>query len=230
MSQFESHPEDGVVAPSRTSALAIASLIMSMICCIPGLGAIGTLLGAGAIVSISKSDGRVKGTGLAVTGIIIGILTTLLWIFGATGMAMGARQLAKYDQMIVVIEARDRAAITDWITSDADASLTDEQLEAFADSLQADYGSFVAIPSSLSDIFGAYMTVGQGVSTAQAAAQSEGYAQPIPIPVEFDGGTTVVIVAGDDTPPMAPNDMPRARNVGYLAPDGSLVWLIDPGP
>ena len=64
----------------RTSVMAILSLVCSLICCIPGLGILGSLLGVFALIGIGGSRGRVGGKGLAISGIIIGILMTVIWI------------------------------------------------------------------------------------------------------------------------------------------------------
>ena len=40
----------------RMSVLAVMSLVFSIICCIPGTGAIGTLLGTAALFRISRSE------------------------------------------------------------------------------------------------------------------------------------------------------------------------------
>ena len=73
---------DEYAGPERTSALAVLSLILSLACCIPGLGLLGAGLGVGALIGISGSRGRVGGKGLAVAGIIVGILVSVAWVGG----------------------------------------------------------------------------------------------------------------------------------------------------
>lgn len=64
--------------PKGTSGLAVGSLICSLILCCPGLGLIGVILGLAAIPGTGA--GRKSGRGLAVAGIIIGLLSTALWV------------------------------------------------------------------------------------------------------------------------------------------------------
>ena len=67
-------------SPAKTSGLAIASLILGFLgfCGITAL--IGLVLGIIASIRISKSDGRLKGQGLAITGIIISAVLLLLLV------------------------------------------------------------------------------------------------------------------------------------------------------
>ena len=61
----------------KTSGIAIASLVCSLICCIPVTTILGILLGVGAMVSIGSNPEK-KGKGLAITGIILGAVFTAL--------------------------------------------------------------------------------------------------------------------------------------------------------
>jgi uncharacterized membrane protein len=62
--------------PPRTSGLAIAALIASIVgtffCFF--LGIVGTILGIVALNEIGSSQGRLNGRGLAIAGIVIGLL------------------------------------------------------------------------------------------------------------------------------------------------------------
>ncbi|GAF92052.1 unnamed protein product, partial [marine sediment metagenome] len=62
-------------APWRTSGLATAALVCSLIFCCPGLGLIGLLLGLAALPDTRRPG--VGGRGLAVAGILIGLLVTI---------------------------------------------------------------------------------------------------------------------------------------------------------
>lgn len=76
MSQFESSFPPQMGPKLKTSALAIASLVCSLFFCCP-LGTIpGVLLGIAALVSISANPMR-RGRGVAITGIVLGVLFTV---------------------------------------------------------------------------------------------------------------------------------------------------------
>ena len=63
-------------AAPKTNGLAIASLVTSLVC----FGFVGLILGIVASNQIKNSNGTQTGQGMATAGIIIGGLTTLLWI------------------------------------------------------------------------------------------------------------------------------------------------------
>jgi hypothetical protein len=71
------------------------------------------------------------------------------------------------------------------------------------------------------------MTVGQQIRSVQKDSRAVGYANPIPLPVEFDQGVALVIIAADNSQ-IGAGGMPLAENIGYVAKDGSIVWLVDP--
>jgi hypothetical protein len=59
--------------------MAIASLVLGILgFCVPCISAlVGLILGIISLVSINKSNGRLKGTGLAVSGIVVSAITVL---------------------------------------------------------------------------------------------------------------------------------------------------------
>jgi len=67
-------------APTRTSGLAIASLICGILGCIPFSALAGIGLGIGALSSINKSRGQLKGRGLAIAGICVSAFMCLIFL------------------------------------------------------------------------------------------------------------------------------------------------------
>ena len=66
--------QPSVYHPSRTSGLAIASLVLGIIW-LCGLGSLlATIFGAVALSQISRSRGQIEGKGLAIAGLILGIV------------------------------------------------------------------------------------------------------------------------------------------------------------
>jgi hypothetical protein len=68
---------------AATSGLAIASFVLSLVFCLFIIGPVlSIVLGLIAIGSINRSEGRLQGKGLAVTGILISLCTLFLTIWG----------------------------------------------------------------------------------------------------------------------------------------------------
>src|SRR4051812_41894509 len=69
----------GMQQPSQpaSNGMAITSLIMGILSCIPGVGLLAILFGA---MGVSKAkDPRYGGKGLAITGIVLGLLSIVVW-------------------------------------------------------------------------------------------------------------------------------------------------------
>ena len=76
----------------RTSIMAILSMIFGVGGCCLGITSVpAILLGVFSLVGISKSRGRVGGTGFGIAGILIGLLTLALWggFLGAVSYGVG---------------------------------------------------------------------------------------------------------------------------------------------
>ena len=129
-----------VAAQSKTSGLAIAALVCGLGgLCTFGLGGIaGLILGIAAIVKVKRSGGQLKGKGLAIGGIIVGILSVLLWgvvVVGAVGLLL--LQGGKRHEMCVS-EMRERSYAESMARRAADHDLTQVSgaFEAFSDALK----------------------------------------------------------------------------------------------
>ncbi len=99
-----------IAAPQRTSILAILSLVCSLICLIPGTGVLAAIFGISALVGIRGSRGRVGGTGLAIAGLIVGLLFTMVWIGIVVGMnalmqEFTGKLVAPMNQAIISMDA-----------------------------------------------------------------------------------------------------------------------------
>ncbi len=94
--ETQPHPQ-GIPTEPKTSGLAVASFIMAFL---PLLNCIGFILGIVALVQIKNPTNRLKGTGLAVGGLVISILIwpvvgVLLTLLGGLGGSMMLPALAK---------------------------------------------------------------------------------------------------------------------------------------
>jgi len=212
--------------PARTSVLAILSLISSLICCIPGLGLLGSALGIGAIIGISSSRGRVGGKGLAIAGTVIGLLFTAIWLALVYGGASIVKEMAGWAEIFNSAQQRDYAYVRDHLDSNAAALVTDEMIDEFAESLDAEWGGYVDMPDSMIELVRAFVNdldpqAMQEFQRVQSGLNIQGD-QAIPLPIEFDKGRTLCLLAmnGKQSGP------PRFQNVGFLDQGLTWVWLI----
>jgi prepilin-type processing-associated H-X9-DG protein len=102
-------------AAPKTSGLAIASLVCSLLGC-TGIGAVaGLILGFVALSQIKKSAGKMTGRGLAIAGVIISAIVIVLGIVFMLAIAIpwlaGARDLSTAVQSENNIKQLYRAAL-----------------------------------------------------------------------------------------------------------------------
>ena len=208
--------------PMRTSILAIFSLICSVICCIPGLGLLGSLLGIGALVGINSSKGRVGGKGLAIAGVVVGLIITIVWLGAFALVSKGFGQLAPFGQAISATQSGDYGTVRSALASGV--QISDEQIDQFGAAVRGDYGSYVEMPTSVAGIIGGWVDgVNQIESGMPEVQRVYGGAQVIPLSAEFDAGDAMCFfVTATSAGP------PRILNVGVVGKDGSIIWLIDP--
>ena len=84
-------------SPPKTSGMAIASLVLGLtgFC---GTALIGIILGIVATIRISKSNGRLKGKGLAIAGICVSAVMFIVFLGIAAGLLLPALAKAKYQK------------------------------------------------------------------------------------------------------------------------------------
>lgn len=217
---------------SRTSVLAILSLVCSLICIVPGLGLLGAILGISALFSISRSQGAVRGNGMAVTGVVVGLLVSVLWI----GLGIGAAQLSQMfgknfvgpvGSMVTAIEAGDYKTARQSFDPRLNAAVTDEQIKAFADAYQAELGHYRAMPKTLVEMIGAYGNIGPRLQNYQGGAPGGA----MPLPATFEKGDTLILIMMPQGPGARPHPgpsvwIPQLTNVGVLTPAGKEIWLV----
>lgn len=131
----------------KTSGLAIGSLVCSLICCLPFTTIPGILLGIGAMMSISGNPAK-KGKGLAITGIVLGVL------FTAGQGIIYPKAYSYIQETIALVTDGPKDALTAGFANDFDgmraafygdgSSTSDEEVRAFIDQLQTRYGGFVS--------------------------------------------------------------------------------------
>ncbi|MBX9737371.1 MAG: DUF4190 domain-containing protein [Phycisphaerales bacterium] len=221
--------------PQRTSILAICSLVSSLICCIPVVtGVLGILLGAGALIGISSSRGRVGGRGLAIGGILLGIITTVVWValyIGAVGVfnswVASGYTVAKAVQTGDVVQVRAKLS--------PNTSYTDEQIRAFGVQITAQLGNIKPAPQSPLEAWGMYTRAFQAVGKASQAGGGRTPAQQggdAPLGFDFDNSAALIFVnldpsAGGPSGAGATMFDGKLNDIAVFMPDGTLLRLSD---
>ncbi len=224
---YASNADFALPQESRTSILAILSLVCSLVCVIPFLGLLGAILGIAAMFGISRSQGMLRGNGMAVTGIVVGLLVTVIWLGIGIGMAqfngaLGKRFIAPVASVVQALEADDFKTARGSFDKSLNSAVTDEQMTAFVASYQAELGHFKSMPQSLMEMFTAYSQVGPAMQNYQGGKGE------IPLPANFDKGPAIVLIelpTNQSQPPPSGTWMPSLTNIGVLTPSGKEIWL-----
>ena len=223
------HPMDepGLEPVPRVSALAVSSLVFGLLCCIPVSGLIGVILGGASLVGISRAEGRLSGRGLAITGMILGLLGTVFYIAFGVGTYMFMREAQAFVQPVHAITKGDVATARQSLSPDTAAKLTDERAKAFADEVTAEIGAAQRMPKGLGEWIEGYAQVGEGIQKAQEGAPPKSAA--VPLPVHFDKEVALVMVYLDETNTTA-NGRPAIMNVSVHTKSGKTFWLVPRAP
>lgn len=215
------------VPAQRTSALAISSLIFSLACCIPGAGLLGVVLGGAGLLAIGRSNGRLSGSGFAATGIVVGLIVSVLWLAGTFGFASMFRLYAEMvTERIEIVERGDWNAVRSALAPDQEAKADDATLEDFRARYRDALGEYRSASTSLVD----FMT---GLIRQQRAA--EPYMdrlgdRALVLPAQFDRGEALIVILLDPdrvdqtTGPIGPDVV---ENIGIIYNNGrDSVWLF----
>ena len=220
-------PIDDMPLEERVSVLAILSLVMGLICFIPGLGVLGAICGIAALLFIGSSGGRLSGRGLAIAGIILGLLFTMVWVGLAVGTmsimnTMGTQMVMPAETLVRHIDNREYDQVRASLTGDAATKLTDADIEAFRTAYTDTLGGFVSGPSGFINYIQQFSTMGQEMQ------QFQGRANTIPIPMTFAKGQAVLglVIDTNATPANNNNTLP-IKNIGLFT-GGREILLYNP--
>ncbi|MDF1809239.1 MAG: DUF4190 domain-containing protein [Phycisphaerales bacterium] len=178
--------------PDRTSIMAILSLVFGVGGCCLGITSIpAILLGIFGLVGITRSKGRIGGTGFSIAGILVGLITLALWggVLGATVFGLKSMEGtfgSTTEQIFLDIQAGNLDAARSKMDSPA-SDATDADLIAFREGYQNGLGEFVSKTEGLGDLISGYIAVGELI---QPYNGRPGY---VPLPMRFDSGYGLVI-------------------------------------
>lgn len=211
--------------PERTSVMAILSLVFGFLgCCVFVTAPVGVLLGILGLFGISRSKGRVGGTGMAIGGVVVSILAMAIWL----GIVIGVGGAMK--GWVTQFGATTEGILTDIQNSDYDAArarmippaseVDNADMAAFYAAYSADLGDFIGLPSGLGELYGGYASVGPQI---QAYNGRPGY---MPMPLRFDSGWVLAIyVMNPSGQGGGAGQMPPLEKLILVGPDGSEYSL-----
>ena len=191
--------DDGPVSGSRTSVLAVASLASALVCCIPFLGVLSIVMGASSLLLIGRSNGRLTGKAAAIGGLIVGIMTTVIWGAVGSGVLQGWTFYTK--QMVPVGEAAMVAAQSDdvagmraLLNAKADADLTDDQIRTFMEAGVAEMGTIQGASSDFGTIWESFIETYQRSQGGNQGGSGHFNEEAVPVPVGISTSRGMYIV------------------------------------
>jgi hypothetical protein len=107
------YPGGGGMPPGAqaSNGLAITSLIMGILSCIPGVGLLAILFGA---LGIGKAkDPRYGGKGLAIVGIVLGLISIVVWGGIGYGVYWGVGKIKEMASGFQFVEALSRGSVAE---------------------------------------------------------------------------------------------------------------------
>lgn len=225
--------QDASLPTQRLSKLAVLSLVLSLLVCVPGLGVFGLAFGSLAVFVVGHSGGRLAGRTAAIAAIVIGALSSTIWVSVGVGLRKNFEQhhAAVAVPTLALLQSLDRGELENVRKELAPgASISDEQLAAFAAQTRALLGEAVSTPTP-AESFGAFLHIRRALAEAKADQTCAGG------PIRFAKGVAVVILRpiASDTPEPAgtwgairPFPSGKIADVTIVTVGGDRLSLNDP--
>lgn len=157
--------------PERTSLAAILGFIFSLGgCCFGATALLGLPLSIMALIGIGRSNGRVGGRGLAIAGLILGLLNIAAWgsCLGGIGFSwriLESNTLDPTERFFIALQQDQFDGARANLASPA-ADATDEELIAFREAYRATLGDFTSRPRGFTNYVQAMSNMGPWQSVA----------------------------------------------------------------
>lgn len=230
---YESSP------PARTSVLAVLSVVAAVLC-VPGTGLLAILLGAIALAGIGRSNGRVEGRGAAISGIILGLITTVLWGAAALGVLQGWTYYTKNmvsagDRFFQAAAQGDYDAVRAEMTTDAAAAVTDEQFAWFISEIESREGEVLGASTSFNTMFNSFGAVfgssRGGGSNGNIKIEQSNDDVIAPVAVQCDSGSIIAwFVYDGDSFDDVPESSPKIVDAFIQFANQDVLTLRNDGP
>lgn len=241
MSTFPNDMMDPAEAPSqRTSVLAIFGLVLGIlsipICCLPGIGPIIAIiaicLSIFSMFKIVRAGGMLRGRGLAVGGIVTGLLGLLAGSVVLLGLNYAANQFGQYAVVVKEVQKDDPSGAAALLTQDAATAVSPESIAAFRDATKTSIGDFSGVNGGLLpwiDSAGVRMNVAESdlrQHYMNGVMLKDGL-QAMPVPVKGSTGNATLLIISDPSSATNSFQFGRIVNVALIPHDGTPhIWLI----
>jgi len=218
------------VARPRTSVMAILSLVMGGLCCLPITGPVAVALGGASLYSISRSEGRLTGKPMAVIGLVLGLISAAVWVSFAVGASSewnSVRQSAM--RMVTALENGDIAGVRQALPLASKAGLTDLQVQRFSAEVQTKLGKVKGVPTNFGEIIKYYMNI-RSALPPEILAEMTDKTNPVryvPLPVDFEKGRATVLLRMTQSGQNITSALDLVENLVISLPDGTLLRLIE---
>ena len=221
----------------RTSVLAVLGVVCSILC-LPPTGLIAIILGGLALGNISRAKGRLEGRGAAITGMILGVITTTLWVAVGFGVLLGWTYYKKNmvgtgDSFFQAALVQDYDGVRALMTTAGAEDLPDSQIEWFMGEIEARSGEVIGAYTSLGtmgqafgEVFG--KTSGQGSPNDGFNIRSDGSNAVVPVAIECAGDSILAWIVFDEDS-LAAGD-PRIADMFVLFSNKDVIALRHDGP
>lgn len=197
-----------LTAPTRTSLAAIFALIFGLLglitCCVPfvgtGLGLLALLLGVISMVAISAARGGLTGRGVAITGIVTGLIGVVVSIFVFAGIMFATKAIEPYAQVAQAAAAKDLSGVTPALDMSVVDKVTPETLATFANEVEGAIGAGATFHTGIFDMFNGGKIMGTQAAGVDVQAQYRGHNV---IPIYAKGSTrnaAVLLVTNSGSP------------------------------
>jgi hypothetical protein len=136
--------------PRKANVLAVVSLICGVLGCVPFLTGVAAVI-TGALGLKKANDPRVGGRGIAIAGLVLGVLSVLFWALFGTGI-WGLFRATEAPRKLAATFVRDLSAGNiESAQANAGPLMTPGELKQISDAMQ-DWGSFKEMTSFNSSI------------------------------------------------------------------------------
>lgn len=232
-SEFGVAPAPGA-GPTRTSALAIATLVLGilslLVCWFPVVGLVAgvvvLVLAIASLVLIGRSGGAVGGRGLAIGGLACAAVGILLNVMVIAGGAMFLRQIGAYGTVVADALAEDQSGLEQHLSSSSVSAVTPEDLARFRSATLEGLGKFQGVRTGVMDVFRGYSKMESLQPHIPAAYLTPSVSRSFfVLPADFEkGGTSICLYLS----PRESGGLPMGKviDMGVVMPDDTIVWLI----
>jgi hypothetical protein len=226
-----------VPRPARVSLLAIFSMVAGIVamlgCCVPFFGPIGGLIAVGlgitGFIAIRRSQGRLRGWGLAGAGVVTGLIAASVGSFLLILLSQITYSAAAYERVVQIAQREDQSELINVLTAESANAVTREELIAFREGSLDRLGAVRGVRGGVLTWVEAIAQAGRIDPTIQAKYVRIGTGSIVAIPLEFEKGNATLLIAFDQNQTDPQLFFGRVVNAALAPADGSgLIWLIDP--